>query len=242
MRGLNRRLFEHLFSEGPKRYNIDAIFGEALCNRIFMQRTAVRLGHQETAFQVDSMPSLVFRGEKRAEGRISSLFMFSEIAGRVQNVYLPDEYREAIAMIYGRIKLRRTLAPAEGSPPSDKETVSDIRQLDYAGLIRVFIREAGSDFEKFVQIMESRHLSNGIKVVQVYLNLAEPWVGEAVDILRSKRYFFGGVIPRWFDEDALLMQKVVDHPNWERINLYSDWARRIMKIVRDDWATTMNSM
>ncbi len=38
-----------------------------------------------------------------------------------------------------------------------------------------------------------------------WLNLAEPWVGDAAAILREKGYFWGGVLPRWFDTDGLLM-------------------------------------
>jgi hypothetical protein len=60
----------------------------------------------------------------------------------------------------------------------------------------------------------------------------------AVDILRSKGYFFGGVFPRWFDEDGLLMQRLVCEPYFDAIQLYSDEAKEILSIVKEDWART----
>jgi hypothetical protein len=45
-------------------------------------------------------------------------------------------------------------------------------------------------------------------VIQVWLKFSSPWNGKVVDILRRKGYFLGGSLPRWFDEDGLLMQKV----------------------------------
>lgn len=41
------------------------------------------------------------------------------------------------------------------------------------------------------------------------LKPSEPWVGDAVELLRKRKYFF----------DGMLMQKVMVRPNWEGIAL-----------------------
>ena len=41
-------------------------------------------------------------------------------------------------------------------------------------------------------------------------------------------YALGGLAPRWFDHDAILMQKLLDRPDPARIQLYSDAAREIL--------------
>ncbi len=77
-----------------------------------------------------------------------------------------------------------------------------------------------------------------MKVIQVWLKLSWPYVGKAVEALRGRGYFCGGVLPRWFDEDGMLMQKVLGRPNWEGTQLHFDRARRILEWVRSDWEAT----
>jgi hypothetical protein len=83
--------------------------------------------------------------------------------------------------------------------------------------------------------MENETVPAGIKVIQVYLNLACPWVAHAVEVLRSRGYFIGGILPRWFDDDGMLMQKIAGRPCWEGVRLFSDRAGEILRILRHDW-------
>jgi hypothetical protein len=64
--------------------------------------------------------------------------------------------------------------------------------------------------------------------------LAEPWTGAAVEELRKKGYFFGGLLPRWFDSDGLLMQKLLCPPDFEGIVLEVEEARQLFDIIRRD--------
>jgi hypothetical protein len=72
----------------------------------------------------------------------------------------------------------------------------------------------------------------------VWLKLTSPWVGEAVKILRAKGYFLGGALPQWFEDDGLLMQKVLFTPDFESIQLYTDRAKRIRDLIKSDWQRT----
>jgi len=62
-----------------------------------------------------------------------------------------------------------------------------------------------------------------------------PWIGQAVDILRDAGYFFGGALPRWFDGDGLLMQKLDCPPYFEGLILESDFAKELLEIIKEDW-------
>jgi hypothetical protein len=86
-----------------------------------------------------------------------------------------------------------------------------------------------------VEKIDQEAQERGLKVIQAHLRLGCPWIGAAVDVLRTRGYFIGGVLPRWFDEDGLLMQKLFCPPDWEEIQLYSDRAKEILKIVRTDY-------
>ena len=71
-------------------------------------------------------------------------------------------------------------------------------------------------------------------VSQASLNMNDACVGEAVDILRERGYFFGGPLPRWFDTDGLLMQKLDCPPDFEGIVLGSDFAKELLAFIRED--------
>jgi len=42
-------------------------------------------------------------------------------------------------------------------------------------------------------------------------------------------------LPRWFNEDGLLLQRLAHAPDWDDIQLLLDRARRIMQLVKNDW-------
>jgi hypothetical protein len=86
-----------------------------------------------------------------------------------------------------------------------------------------------------MQAEEDRLLKQGIRVIQVWLSSGDPSVGEAVDSLRNSGYFFGGVLPRWFDSDGILMEKILEPPVWEDIILYLERAKTLMALIRKDW-------
>ena len=62
-----------------------------------------------------------------------------------------------------------------------------------------------------------------------------PWVGAAVHALRERGYFFGGALPRWFDSDGILMQKLLCPPDFDGIVLDSAESKQLLKIIRRDW-------
>ena len=55
-----------------------------------------------------------------------------------------------------------------------------------------------------------------------------------MDVLRQQGYFFGGVLPRWFDGDGLLMQKLECPPDYDGILLWSDFAKELLEFIRKD--------
>ena len=53
--------------------------------------------------------------------------------------------------------------------------------------------------------------------------------------MREGGYFFGGALPRWFDNDGFLMQKLLCPPNFEGIVLVSDFANELLNVIKADW-------
>ena len=79
-----------------------------------------------------------------------------------------------------------------------------------------------------------RSSGKGSVVIQVWLKLTSPWIGEVVKVLQAKGFFLGGLLPQWFDDDGFLMQKILFMPDFDSIQLYSDDSRRIADLVSAD--------
>ena len=83
--------------------------------------------------------------------------------------------------------------------------------------------------------VERQARSTGRAVVQVLLDMGTPTVDAAVESLRAAGYWFGGVLPRYLNADAFLMQKTLSLPNFEEVKADSSAARDLLQVVQADW-------
>ncbi len=114
--------------------------------------------------------------------------------------------------------------------------------FDFAKVARVTVSRMGQDFNAITHQEEKRLINAGIKVIQTWLPTGIGWVGQAVDILRARGYFIGGVLPRWFDTDGMLMEKILADPCWESMVIQFDRALELVELVRKDWEAASKTM
>ena len=119
--------------------------------------------------------------------------------------------------------------------PNFPDSRIDLTVFDFAQVARMAVTEIGADFRERLREKEKEAVAGNVVVFQVWLDLTKPWVGEAAEELRKAGYFLGGVLPRWLDGDALLMQKILCPPYFEMIQLYSDVAKGLLEIVKRDF-------
>jgi hypothetical protein len=237
--GVNTRMLKFVYDEWvPKQASIEQTFGEAVCNHPYMQRVVSQLLHIETALEVAVMPAEAYDKERSASGRVAALLIFRCYKPKPHAVFLPPAYDNELRWIYSRLDDIRDISLGEKSLPANLSSKAEMTVFDFAKVARIAMHEMGNDLGEYLTNLENQALAQKAVVIQVWLKLSAPWSGPAVDILRSKGYFFGGVLPRWFDEDGLLMQKLVCEPDFDGIQLYSDVAKEILSIVKEDWART----
>ena len=82
--------------------------------------------------------------------------------------------------------------------------------------------------------LAEKYTEAGAVVLQVFLPLDQPWAGALVDVLNRRGFFFSALVPRWFDSDALLLQKLIHSINYDAIQLYSDLAKDMLEFVQED--------
>ncbi len=214
------------------------VFGEPVTFHIHMQRAGESNGFRQTALEMGLMPGEVYSGEGVTTDRVSTLLFFRCYRNIPQAVHLPAPYNEELRFMYGNFSSGRSFHEAGEPIPGGTATKSTMDIFDFAKVARIAFLGTGSDFAEHMSDLESQAVQKGATVIQVWLKLTSPWVGDAVKILRTKGFFLGGVLPQWFDDDGLLMQKVLFRPDFESMQLYTERARRIRDLVKSDWERT----
>ncbi len=106
-------------------------------------------------------------------------------------------------------------------------------------MARLAVPHAGNDFATVFVSEEKKVISKGAKIIQAWINMGQPWSEAVVDILRDRGYFTGGVLPRWFDTDGLLMMKILHRPHWDDMQIYFDRAGTIAALIKQDWERSL---
>ena len=235
--GVSGILYNYGLTVMAPKFGIELMYGEAVCNHTYTQQGIVKLKLPvvETGLALDIMPAETYEKEQSAGGRVSAVCIFGVVARKPHTVYIPAVYNKALPFIYENIEDKRTLLPSTDTLPAGKKTEISMQTVGQSGMGRLIVHEAGEDFDRIFASQEAELMKTGHAVLQVWLKLASPSVGDAVDRLRKKGYCLGGVLLRWFDEDGLLMQKITGLPNWEGIHIHSERMKKVTDFVKQDW-------
>jgi hypothetical protein len=233
--GINRKIIEHSYEVAATRAGVVTAFGEAVCNHIFMQKIVYGLRFEYHALEVDLMPASAYETEKSAAGRVAAITAFRTYRPKPHRVFVPAAYEEALGYLYSGLDDRREIFKSGEQPPANSLTRVEVSYFEFAQVARLAVWEPGADFASVLEREETKVLQKGAVVIQASVNLGFPWTGDAVETLRRRGYFLSGLLPRWFDQDAILMQKITKRPDWEGIHLLSDRSKRIRDLVEEDW-------
>ncbi len=229
-REVGTELYKAALSSLPRRLRIPVLFGEALSNYTASQRLCHSEGLVFTGLEVECMPSRVYAKECGVSRNVSLFWMFKVFEHTAREVHPPEAYRAFCDAIYAEMELPRVVVPAS---TLTGDTLASQFYLQENGLLRLTVTRAGRDFGEAVSAAEARAGDQG--VVQVFVNLGDAAAPQAVDMLRGRGYFFGGLLPFWFGSDGLLMQKVGQEPDWNAIQVCGPKAAAVRDMVREDF-------
>ena len=234
--GVNQNLNDFLHSQFlPTQPHIEEIFGEPVCNHTHLQKACSAFGYVETGIEVALMPAEAYTKEKTAKGRVATLCCFRLCIPKPHRIFLPFEYEGIMRQIYARLYNQREIILSTEPVLDASSTEAEIKIFESAGVARMTFESAGSGFASRLTELENAARAKNAVVFQAFLNLTQPWIGEIVSILRKRGYFFGGLLPRWFDGDGLLMQKLACPPDFDHIELLSDFSKSLLEGIRNDW-------
>jgi len=243
--GISSRLLRHAVDVLGRRPDMQEVFGEASCAQLALQKAAASLGYKESALALDAIPPSVviskenaaFPEEKVGNG-IASLLMFRCLRQESQRIYLPSVYASRLRSICSWLDRNRHFTVAREGWPSGFSTRADSSWFPRSHRTWITVSTIGDDLHHRLGVLEREGWNQGARTIHVRLSLGSPWIGRAVDLLRSRGFFLGGLLPRWFDRDGLLLQKVRDEPDFGAIQLYSARAMELLSWIEADWRAT----
>ena len=233
--GVSGAIEQFMIESVVPELGMHTVFGEPVTIHLQMQKHSEKYGFQPTALEVGLMPGEAYSGEGVISHRVSTLSCFRVYRNIPQKIFLPGPYNEAIGFMYGDFSLGRAFSESTESIPLSAVSEARLDLFDFAKVARISVYETGSDFPERISDLEAEAIITGSIVIQVWLKLTSPWVGKVVNVLQARGFFLGGVLPQWFDDDGLLMQKLLFMPDFDSIELYSDRAMRIRDHVKADW-------
>ncbi len=212
----------------------EELWGEGVTNHVFMQKTMVNAGGNETGIELELMPAESYETEQSASGRVSAVVACVCVKEKPHPVFLPPPYEEILKRIYGKAKRDRRLETEAKALPQKAKTRYVDTYIAAAGVLRVIVREAGDDAGEVMAGLVKKYMDAGAMVLQVFLPLHQPWSGALTEVLNRLGFFFSAVALRWFDTDGLLLQKLVHPTNYDNIHLHSDFAKEILNFIIQD--------
>jgi len=229
------RLMSHTIQDTAKQFGLTEIIGEPVCNHTQLQKMCAQLDYKETGLEADLMPAAAYTTEQSARGRVSVMLGYFLHKPEKRAVYIPAVYRDEIEFLYSGLGFERIFSEPAADLPAATESQGKMDIYDFAQVARIAVHCIGSDFDTFITRLESEARGRSVTVFQIWLPLTSPFVTAAADALRRCGYFIGGLLPnRFSDGDGLLMQKAMYETNWDAMALYTERARRIAAIVRND--------
>ena len=212
----------------------DGIIGEAVCHHYFTQVGAVKLGFEECGLELDLLDGASFSEHRPDTERVACVVQFYELSDPSDVCYLPEQYLDFLQDLYGRLR-PRTLLPGSLPLPLSGETVSTDHWFEEAGTWRFSVSAIGNDWEQFLDRMLATCQERKIVCLQLVISTAMPCISEAVGQLRQRGFFIGGLFPRWFGNDGVMLQQLFGkEPDYDGIKLYTDVARKMLKSIRSD--------
>ncbi len=235
---ISLRLIRFLFDFAANSIAIiDGIFVEAVCSHYFTQVNAKKNGMVDCALELDQLDGDSFKDEKSNKAgtaRVSCALYFRELTDLSEAEFVPIRYDDILRQIAGSLRPRiliRSIDPL----PADEKTILEEKYYASARTWKTAIQTIGSDWTAVVEDILNKAGQRQVMSLQVTVNMACPHIGSAVDLLREKGFFFGGMFPRWFGTDGLLMQKLFgSEREYEKIKLYTPFSRELLAFIESD--------
>jgi hypothetical protein len=212
----------------------DGIFDEAVCHHYFTQMGGVKCGFGDYALMLDQVNGASFQEHGPETERVACLLQFLEQSDPPDLCYLPEQYLNQLQRLLTPLR-PRTVLPGSAPLPVTGETTSSETWFSDAGTWRISVSTIGINWPAFLDQLLEQARQRQVVSLQVVLSAGLDCMTAAVQEMRQRGFFLGGLFPRWFGSDGVMLQQVLGkEPDYDGIKLYSPVAKQLLEFIRND--------
>jgi ribosomal protein S18 acetylase RimI-like enzyme len=231
--GLGLKLLSGALEHFSKESGAAGVLAELGCHWKVGQNMLHQLNFQEVALAVNMGPAETFAPERRSNQRFSAVLSYFDLRDRSQKVHLPPRWKELLFFCYGDLCLRRK--QVDDGPALEGCCRLQSQYLVRAAVARLDFLQLGADFVPQLSQAQEDYQRQGAQVVQLHLNLEDPFSPAAAEAAFQLGYRCCGLLPRWFDGDGLLLQRNTQPPDLSHDQLSSQRAQELSRRVEFLW-------
>ncbi|MGE5544972.1 MAG: ATP-binding protein, partial [Bacillota bacterium] len=233
--GAANKLYMVLGEEIVKK-SIRGIVTYAVTTHSYSQRIIWQRGFRETGFLLAEFPeSLSFKGiADTASSRGSAIVMFLPVVPiGTKTLYSPPTHREMISSIYDNLNLQMVFGEPADLQELTGDTILKSAINSVRGTLILHFYRFGSDIFKRIREAIYRVKREKLQVIDLHLNLTDPFTPCIADQLQQMGFNFTGIIPGIDRGDLMIMQYyngvVVDY---DSIQIHSEFGRKLLEYIR----------
>jgi anti-sigma regulatory factor (Ser/Thr protein kinase) len=229
------QLTDHLIRKARSK-GLMGVYGEAVTNHTFSQKTGRSLGLRDCALMVGYVPASVsFKGiNERLPNRESLIvhFLYIEEPQPVR-IYPPQHHKEMILNLYQNLGMAPEVAESQAHHAEPSDAVVTTTASRAKGSAEIHIRRFASNIVPEIRARLKELCLKHTDIIHLYLNLGDPGAAAYCSYLEEMGFFFSGILPGGSQGDALILQYLNNVSiDYDKIRMASETAKDLLSYVR----------
>ncbi|WP_340105711.1 GNAT family N-acetyltransferase [Rhodohalobacter sp. 8-1] len=235
--GVMSSMMEQLIEIAESK-NLSMLFGEAVTVHPVSQKVNNKFGYKTAALQLASSVNVKYKGfDEDYSQPISMAMDFLPIlpSHDKKPVYLPDKYSDIILATYDELGIN--VDPQKVTEYHLAETSDIDLKINYSSYSSLIIVENyGNDFISELSELVDGLEENSPETILLDLPLENSATPEQLHNISELNFIYSGLLPHYhYDADFLRVQKVYSDIDFNLIEIYSDFGKKIKTFVADEY-------
>ncbi|TYP93992.1 Anti-sigma regulatory factor (Ser/Thr protein kinase) [Fodinibius salinus] len=223
--------------EIAKSKQLTMLLGEAVTIHPVSQKVNNKFGYKTTAIELASSINVKYKGfdEDYPQPVSIALDFLPLIQPSKKAVYLPEKYNEIILDTYDELGMDVDPKETESYQLADKSDID--LEIDYSSSSSlIIVKKYGNDFLTVLSDMVDSLEEKSPKTILLDLPLENRATPQQFLDITSLNFIYSGLLPQYhFNTDYLRLQKVYAGIDFNIIDIYSDFGKKIKSLIADEY-------
>ncbi len=220
-----------------KSREVKVLIGMAVTNHLISQKVNHKFGFKTTAIKLATSSNMKYKGfdQERRQPMSVALDYLPLIKLPQKRVYLPGKYQGIILETYSNLGIGAVQGEVSNYRLQGRSQI-DLKINNSTSTSLMIIHRYGSDFLSVLTEMVNSLTKKGMQTIYLDLpleNVATP--GQFLEIDKLE-FIYSGLLPLYHrNADYLRMQMVLTTLDTDKIQVFSDFGKKIKAIVTDEY-------